>query len=51
VLESQLKTRQEIEQLLSRRYKDGTDNLDAKLIATVDRLEAEISLLREKAKP
>jgi outer membrane protein TolC len=50
VLDSQLKTRQEIEKLLSRRYKDGTDNLDAKLLATADRLEAKISLLREKAK-
>jgi len=51
VLESQLKTRRELEQWLKRRYKDGTDSFDAQFVATADRLDAEIALLREKAKP
>ena len=51
VLESQLKARQEGEHWVTRRYKDGSDSFEAKLIATADRLEAEIALWREKAKP
>lgn len=35
----------------TRRFEDGTDSDEEKVNATVDRLEAEISLLREKAKP
>jgi outer membrane protein TolC len=46
VLESQLANLRELEQLLARRYEDGTDTLDDKLIATEDRLVVEIALLR-----
>ena len=51
VLESQLKTQKEFEQWATRRFEDGTDSFDAKFIATADRLEAEIALLREESKP
>lgn len=50
VLESQLQTRQELEQLHMRRHSDGPGTLETRLIATADRLDAEIALLREKAK-